>query len=133
MNADRNTPIGQKDKVLQRMVKEQYLVKIRDTSTGEEQIEYMVGPRGKTEIGEEGAGGLVRAVYGNSVEDLEKRLDRSLGLSAARQAAKNSEADATNTNATAIQQQKGRPKQGRPGHQRDEDEDEDEESSEEDD
>ena len=42
-----------------------------------------MGPRGKTEIGVEGAAGLVRKVYeGSDVgeEDLQRKLNRSLGL-----------------------------------------------------
>lgn len=55
---------------------------------GEEVIEYMVGPRGKVEVGESGVAGLVREVYGRTTSteengteasrDFEKRLDRSL-------------------------------------------------------
>lgn len=70
------------------MCKEGYLVRNREMDGGEEVIEYMVGPRGKVEVGETGVAGLVRKVYGRtaSVEengteaggDFEKRLDRSL-------------------------------------------------------
>jgi hypothetical protein len=140
LNADRNTPMGQKDKLLQRMIKEQYLVKVIDRGANEEQVEYMVGPRGKMEVGEEGVAGLVRSVYGNAGrEDLEKRLDRSLGISAARYATKNGEADGTGTDGAvgATGQQNGRRKSRRekPGRQREdseEDEDEEGQSSEED-
>jgi hypothetical protein len=67
---------------------------------GEEVIEYMVGPRGKIEVGEKGVAGLVREVYGRpdpdmlngnngntknaedkeEMEEFESRLQRSLGL-----------------------------------------------------
>lgn len=63
---------------------------------GEEVIEYMVGPRGKIEVGEKGVAGLVREVYGRpdpatlsntasaedkeDMEEFENRLRRSLGL-----------------------------------------------------
>lgn len=41
----------------------------------------MVGPRGKVEVGEQGVAGLVRTVYGEgATEELEKRIERSLGL-----------------------------------------------------
>lgn len=80
-NADVNTPLDKTEKLLARMVKEGYLVKIRDNSGGEEVVEFMVGPRGKTEVGVMGMQGLVRTVYGETGgEDLEKRLQKSVGL-----------------------------------------------------
>src|SRR5690606_18913546 len=42
-NADEYTPVDTTDKLLQRMQREGYLVRIRDSSTGEEVVEYMVG------------------------------------------------------------------------------------------
>ncbi|KIW95749.1 uncharacterized protein Z519_02813 [Cladophialophora bantiana CBS 173.52] len=64
VNADTYTPLGNKEKLLQRMVKEGYIEKRRDTSSGEEMIEWTPGPRGKVEVGVEGVAGLVRTVYG---------------------------------------------------------------------
>jgi len=81
MNADQTTPVDKTDKVLARMVKEGYLVKIKDMSAGEEVVDYMVGPRGKVEVGDEGVMGLVKTVYGDSaMPDLERRIERSLGI-----------------------------------------------------
>lgn len=71
------------EKLLQRLAKEGYLEKRRDTTGGEEVIEWVVGPRGKVEVGEKGVQGFVRAVYGASGQDdeeLDRRLERSLGL-----------------------------------------------------
>jgi melanoma-associated antigen len=82
-NADQWTPISSTEKILQKLAKEGYLEKRRDTSSGEEIIEWVVGPRGKIEVGERGVQGFVRAVYAGSEEDdeeLEKKLARSLGL-----------------------------------------------------
>lgn len=82
-NADQWTPIMSTEKLLQKLTKESYLEKRRDTTAGEEIIEWVVGPRGKTEVGERGVQGIVRAVYGESGEDddeLEEKLRRSLGL-----------------------------------------------------
>ena len=82
-NADQWTPILSTEKLLQKLVKEGYLEKRRDTSSGEEIIEWVVGPRGKIEVGERGVQGFVRAVYGGSGEEdeeLERKLERSLGL-----------------------------------------------------
>lgn len=115
MNAEQSTPAGKKDALLQRLVKEQYLVKIRDTTSGEELIEYMVGPRGKVEVGKEGTANMTRKVFGSGVDndDLEKRIERSLGLGAERDAAKNREADATSTQPAApTQRKKSRRQQG---------------------
>ncbi|PVI01261.1 MAGE-domain-containing protein [Periconia macrospinosa] len=80
MNADRITPVDSTEKVLARMAREGYIVKIKDSGSGDDVIDYMVGPRGKVEVGKEGAANLVRAVYGDGPEDLEQRLNRSLGL-----------------------------------------------------
>lgn len=52
------------DKLLARMVKEGYLEKKRDVSSGEEIVEWSVGPRGRREVGRDGVAGLVAGVYG---------------------------------------------------------------------
>lgn len=64
MNAETHTPIDRTDKLLQRMIREGYLVRTRELDGGEEQIEFLVGPRGKVEVGAKGVAGLVREVYG---------------------------------------------------------------------
>lgn len=82
-NADQYTPIDKTERLLARLCREGYIVKNKDTSSGEEVIEYMVGPRGKVEIGDDGVAGLVRGVYGKEdveAEELEKRIERSLGI-----------------------------------------------------
>lgn len=97
MNADSYTPIDRTDRLLQRLCKEGYIVRNRDMDGGEEVIEYMVGPRGKTEVGARGVGDLAREVYGHNrrrqtapgdgedaqgerAEEFESRLERSLGF-----------------------------------------------------
>ena len=70
--------------VLKRLERHGYLVKIkeRDGAGGEETVEYVVGPRGKVEIGPRGVAGLARAAYGKrdaELEQLEDRLEASLG------------------------------------------------------
>ncbi|KAK2814305.1 hypothetical protein FQN49_008229 [Arthroderma sp. PD_2] len=88
VNAETYTPIDRTDKLLARLCKEGYLVKIRDSDTGEEVIEYFVGPRGKIEVGVSGVSGMAREVYGVGLggeneegsEQFEKRLERSLGI-----------------------------------------------------
>lgn len=64
VNADTYTPFGALEKLLQRMVREGYVEKRRDTSLGEEVMEWVPGPRGKIEVGVNGVAGLVRSVYG---------------------------------------------------------------------
>ncbi|CAL8576362.1 hypothetical protein XPA_002248 [Xanthoria parietina] len=84
MNADNYVLSGEKtEKVLKRMEKEGYIVKVRERDGGgEESVDYVVGPRGKAEVGEVGIAGCVRKVFGKvgmEREELEKRLVRSLG------------------------------------------------------
>ncbi|KAL9133880.1 MAG: hypothetical protein Q9175_004937 [Cornicularia normoerica] len=84
MNADNYVLAGEKtEKVLKRMEKENYIVKVRERDGGgEESVEYVIGPRGKVEIGEKGVAGLVRGVYDKKdaeADELERRLVRSLG------------------------------------------------------
>ncbi|KAL9635518.1 MAG: hypothetical protein Q9204_002601, partial [Flavoplaca sp. TL-2023a] len=62
MNADNYVLSGEKtEKVLKRMEKEGYIVKVRERDGGgEESVDYVVGPRGKAEVGEVGVAGCVR-------------------------------------------------------------------------
>lgn len=84
MNADNYVLNGEKtEKILKRMEREGYIVKVRERDgVGEESIEYVVGPRGKAEVGERGVAGVVRKVYGKKdaeADELDKKLVRSLG------------------------------------------------------
>lgn len=81
MEASENTPIDTLENTLRKMKKEGYLVEVKD-NTGDEQItDWMVGPRGKIEVGNTGVQGLVRAVYGDKADaNLEKKINSSLGL-----------------------------------------------------
>jgi melanoma-associated antigen len=91
VNAETYTSLGATEKLLARMAKEGYVEKRRDTSTGEENIEWVVGPRGKVEVGIKGVQGLVKGVYGfggtggDDMEheeevQLDRKLKRSLGI-----------------------------------------------------
>jgi melanoma-associated antigen len=82
MNADQNTPLDTTERVLARMVKDGYIVKVKDNSGGDERVDYVVGPRGKLEVTERAVENIVKTVYtvGPEVDDLQRRLDRSLGL-----------------------------------------------------
>lgn len=84
MNADNYVLAGEKtEKVLKRMERENYIIKVRERDGGgEESVEYVIGPRGKVEVGERGVAGLVRSVYGKKdaeADELDRRLARSLG------------------------------------------------------
>ena len=79
MNADVNTPVDRTDDVLKKMEKHGYVIKIKEQQGGEESEEFLVGPRGRVEVGSEGVAGLVRKVYGaEDNEEVERRLTRSL-------------------------------------------------------
>ena len=84
MNADNYVLDGERtDNVLRKMERQGYIVKVRERDGGgEETVDYIVGPRGKAEVGEKGVAGMVRSVYGKNdlqEDELERRLVRSLG------------------------------------------------------
>lgn len=92
MNADQTTPLGTKDKTLATMIKDGYIVKVRDASGGaEETVDYIVGPRGKVEVGGEGVAQFIRTVYGESESEnqteLDKRIQRTLDVAEAHNSA----------------------------------------------
>lgn len=105
---------------------------------GEEVIEYMVGPRGKMEVGAQGVAGLVRQVYGRpdpgddditpaeraQMEEFELRLARSLGL---RKPVRRADEDEAQNGEAADTPQRGQA-QRRAQRQAAESEEEDEES-----
>ncbi|KAL4880069.1 MAGE family-domain-containing protein [Aspergillus karnatakaensis] len=108
VNAETFTPIDRTDRFLQRLCREGYLIRNREMDGGDEIIEYMVGPRGKIEVGARGVAGLVREVYGRQamvegdditaaerekMEEFEFRLSRSLGFTTKKN---NNHEDATN-------------------------------------
>lgn len=72
LGVQNHTPLDRTDRVLARMVREGYLVRNVDTSSGEEIIEFHVGPRGKVEVGTRGVAGLVGEVYGYGTRVLEE-------------------------------------------------------------
>ena len=81
MNADQSTPVGSKDKTLSLMAKDGYIVAIKEDET----VEYIVGPRGKVEVGRDGFANLIRMMYGEDQdqEELEKRIERTLNVAEA--------------------------------------------------
>ncbi|KAF1919218.1 MAGE family-domain-containing protein [Ampelomyces quisqualis] len=82
MNADSHTPVGTKDKALALMAKDGYITRVKEATHGDETTEYVVGPRGKVEVGREGFAQFARTVYGQAGDDDEfaKSLARTLSV-----------------------------------------------------
>lgn len=81
MNADVNMPMDKTEAVLAKMIKQGYLVRVKENVGGDEITEWMVGPRGKLEVGDAGVEGLVMRAYGEDApEDLQERIKKSLGF-----------------------------------------------------
>jgi melanoma-associated antigen len=51
-----------KDDLLKTMIKQGYIVKVRDMVTGEPRYDYHLGPRGKVEVGKQGTLEFIRKV-----------------------------------------------------------------------
>lgn len=102
------------EKLLNRLAKEGYIEKRKDTTGGEEVIDWVVGPRGKIEVGERGVQGFVRAVFegsGEDEEELERKLERSLGLQQQQRVVVEGESEETpqvNGNAEQSRRSRGR-------------------------
>jgi hypothetical protein len=81
LNANKNMPMDKTENILKKMTSQGYIIKVVDRSGDEETVDWVVGPRGKIEIGNKGVLGMVKEVYGASApEDLQQRLTRSLGI-----------------------------------------------------
>lgn len=93
------------EKLLKKLEKDGYVVKIKDTSSGEETIEWVVGPRGKIEVGDKGVRGLVKTVYGDveDEEEFRRRLERSLGVLEPKGAAVNGQVSKKKTKSKSSQ------------------------------
>ena len=77
---DGNVPSEKTELVLQRMIRQGYLVKVAEANPhgDEDSTTWHVGPRGKVEVDNESIAALVRSVYGGSSDELEKKLQVSL-------------------------------------------------------
>lgn len=81
LNAEKNTGLDTTPMTLKKMINQGYIAKVVERSADEDTVEWIVGPRGKIEIGSTAIRGLVTEVYGeNAPDDLDKRLQRSLGM-----------------------------------------------------
>ncbi|KJZ75743.1 hypothetical protein HIM_04900 [Hirsutella minnesotensis 3608] len=86
LNADQNVSNEKTDVTMKKMEKHGYVIKKVERpplgQDGDQMITWHVGPRAKEEIGLDGVMGMVREVYGDWDQDLEKKLRSSLGLKA---------------------------------------------------
>ncbi|KAL2161205.1 hypothetical protein VTH06DRAFT_8425 [Thermothelomyces fergusii] len=75
-------PSEKTDAVLQRMVKQGYLVRVSDSRAAgdDDATTWHVGPRGKVEVDKEAIAAFVRTVYGGSSDELEAKLQASLKI-----------------------------------------------------
>lgn len=82
MNADQNVADDKTENIFLRMQKQGYIIKKVEKVTGgeDENVSWLVGPRGKEEIGIEGVAGMVKEVYGGSTPELDERIAASLGI-----------------------------------------------------
>lgn len=90
LNADRNVGSEKTELTLKRMERQGYVARKIDRPPagheGENTITWHVGPRGREEIGLDGVMGFVREVYGESSDELERKLRASLGIKQPREA-----------------------------------------------
>lgn len=81
LNAEEYMLLDKTDEVLKRMARDGYIYKITDRDSEGEKISWMVGPRGKAQVGNSGVLGLVTEVYGTRApRDLKNRIYQSLGM-----------------------------------------------------
>lgn len=81
LNADSKLGAEKTDDVLTKMEKSGYVAKrVENISADQDKnISWLVGPRGKQEVGPEGVAGMIREVFGGTTPRLEKQLTASLG------------------------------------------------------
>ncbi|RDL41042.1 uncharacterized protein BP5553_01021 [Venustampulla echinocandica] len=97
LNVEENTPLEKTTVILQRMIRQGYIWRVTDRSGDEETVDWRVGPRGKVEIGNSGISGFVKEIYGQDApQDLDKRLQRSLGVEVGRGNEEDEDVEGTN-------------------------------------
>jgi len=104
---------------MKKMVNQGYLVRNKSSDDTGETVDWMVGPRGKVEIGNRGVQGLVYEVYGEDApEDLDRKLQRSLGMEVKKFREKNEETGADPEPESALNGDPGPSNGNRPGRRR---------------
>ncbi len=81
---DGSSPTDKTDAVLQKMIKQGYLIKVSEARAAgdEDSTIWHVGPRGKVEVDKEVLAAFVRTIYGGSNPELEQKLQVSLKIRA---------------------------------------------------
>lgn len=83
LNANNSTPLGTTDKSIRLMADNGYIARVKETQAdGAETLEYIVGPRGKLEVGRDGVTELIRVMYGEEgdLAEVERKIERTLNI-----------------------------------------------------
>ncbi|EME88116.1 uncharacterized protein MYCFIDRAFT_100179, partial [Pseudocercospora fijiensis CIRAD86] len=88
LKIDDQTPVvdyEKNERLMKRMEKDGYIARVKESSgTGEDDIYWVVGSRGKIEVGQDGVRGITTTVYAPKTdaeeEELERKVNRSLGI-----------------------------------------------------
>ena len=134
LGIDDRTPVPgyeKNEQLMKRLEKDGYLYKLKEsTAGGEEDTYYVVGPRGRVEIGEEGVLGLTRTVMppgDDEEEDLERKVMRSLGIADKPAAGKSSTQQDGGATQKKGRKRKSKEQEEEQEEEEDDDDDEDEE------
>ncbi|KAF3922826.1 hypothetical protein ABW21_db0205328 [Orbilia brochopaga] len=134
-----NRETGRVENILAKLVKDGYLVKLRDeVIPGQEQtFTYVIGPRGKLEMGREGVMAYVKRIYEGADGEVEDTLERKINRAIGKEDAEEKKQGGENEGEGEQEERRGgRAGRGRGGaknnrggrrRQRDESEDEDDE------
>ncbi|KAJ8125668.1 hypothetical protein O1611_g7970 [Lasiodiplodia mahajangana] len=81
LNASQNLPMDKTDHILQKLIRQGYLDKVVERVEGDEDsITWCVGPRGKVEVSPQSIARVVSEIWGDPPDDLDKKLEKSLGV-----------------------------------------------------
>ncbi|KAI1129302.1 MAGE protein [Nemania abortiva] len=81
LNASQNLPMDKTDHVLQKLIRQGYLDKVVERVEGDEDsITWCVGPRGKVEVSPQNIARVVSEIWGDPPDDLDTKLEKSLGV-----------------------------------------------------
>ncbi|CAK4028893.1 mage family [Lecanosticta acicola] len=120
------------EKLMKRLEKDGYLIRVREShGTGEDDVYWIVGPRGKVEVGESGVRGLATTVFGDmeteeDEADLDRKILRSLGLSEAPQSGQGAERPPAEKQPKPQKRKKGKRTRDEQNDEDDEDDEDDE-------
>lgn len=114
MNADVFMLMEKTEIVLQKMIKQGYLIKVKENVGDNDIVSWMVGPRGKIEVGNAGVKGLVMEAYGEDApDDITDRIKNSLGLNAPKKEKETAAPAATQMGDGSSRRGRGKPRASR--------------------